>query len=135
MQIVRRRVVAPAQKTEPVAPRAPVRKRPRPIVAVPATPQAPRKPAPVEEPQHEDKGYGVDYVAVIARYKGKIRNPLTAIRAKCVECSGGALKEVTNCPVTACALYPFRMGTNPLHKKTRDRMAAEGEHDEEGDDE
>jgi len=61
----------------------------------------------------------------IARYKSKVHNPLTAIRANCVECSGGSLKEITECKVLGCALYPFRMGTNPFHKKTRERVERE----------
>ena len=70
-----------------------------------------------------------DYIAVIRRYKEKVRNPLTAIRAKCVECSGGSLKEVKACRVETCALWPMRLGVNPFHKKARDRMAAGGDHD------
>ena len=33
-----------------------------------------------------------------------------AIRAKCIDCSGGNTAEVRNCPIKKCALYPFRMG-------------------------
>ena len=43
----------------------------------------------------------------------KIVSPLKAIRAKCIDCSGGQLKEVKECIITDCPLYPFRMGTNP----------------------
>ena len=39
--------------------------------------------------------------------------PLEAIRAKCLDCSGGDTKEVKLCPMTACALYPFRRGKKP----------------------
>jgi hypothetical protein len=38
---------------------------------------------------------------------------LRAIRAKCLECSGGSHTEVADCLVKTCALYPFRMGRNP----------------------
>jgi hypothetical protein len=38
------------------------------------------------------------------------RSPLKAIRAKCLDCSGGQVKEVRQCPITSCPLYPFRMG-------------------------
>jgi hypothetical protein len=38
---------------------------------------------------------------------------LKAIRAKCLDCSGGLQSEVRDCLVRNCALYPFRMGTNP----------------------
>jgi len=38
---------------------------------------------------------------------------LKAIRAKCLDCSGGSHAEVADCLVKSCALYPFRMGKNP----------------------
>lgn len=61
----------------------------------------------------------------VARYRAKVCNYRTAIRAKCVECCCGSLKEVTECRITSCALHPFRMGENPFNKKTRERMARE----------
>lgn len=42
-----------------------------------------------------------------------IPKPLRAIRMKCVDCSGGSKKEVKECRVTHCALYPYRMGRYP----------------------
>jgi len=36
-----------------------------------------------------------------------------AIRAKCMQCSVGSPKEVKECPVKTCALYPFRLGKQP----------------------
>ena len=38
---------------------------------------------------------------------------LWAIRAKCLDCSGGSHPEVADCLVKTCALYPFRIGRNP----------------------
>ena len=38
--------------------------------------------------------------------------PLKAIRIKCLDCCESAY-EVKQCPVTTCALYPFRHGKNP----------------------
>lgn len=38
------------------------------------------------------------------------RSPLKAIRAKCLDCSGGQVKEVRLCPIATCPLYSFRMG-------------------------
>lgn len=38
---------------------------------------------------------------------------LKAIKAKCLDCSGGLRSEVTDCLVRTCALWPFRLGTNP----------------------
>lgn len=40
-------------------------------------------------------------------------NPVKAIREKCLDCSCGQIKEIRLCPVTNCALYPFRFGKNP----------------------
>lgn len=42
---------------------------------------------------------------------------LKVIRAKCIDCSGGSAAEVRECPVTRCALHPYRMGTNPHRAK------------------
>ena len=39
--------------------------------------------------------------------------PMKAIRAKCIDCSGGSYKEVTQCLVEACPLYPYRYGKRP----------------------
>ncbi len=39
--------------------------------------------------------------------------PIKAIRAKCIDCSCGQLKEVRECPITHCPLYPYRMGKRP----------------------
>lgn len=55
---------------------------------------------------------------------------LKAIRAYCLECSGGSPKEVRECSVKRCELYPFRMGSNPWRKKReisqkdREKLAA-----------
>ena len=38
---------------------------------------------------------------------------LKAIRAKCLDCSGGSRAEVEDCLVRSCPLYPFRLGKNP----------------------
>ena len=43
----------------------------------------------------------------------KCKTPIKSIREKCIDCSGGQLKEVRLCPVTDCALYPYRMGKRP----------------------
>lgn len=44
-------------------------------------------------------------------------SPLKAIRLKCLECSCGSSYEVKLCPVTKCALYPFREGRDPYRAK------------------
>lgn len=47
----------------------------------------------------------------------EITNPVKAIRAKCLDCSGGSYNEVEKCPVKDCALYQFRFGKNPYRTK------------------
>jgi hypothetical protein len=39
--------------------------------------------------------------------------PIRSIRKKCLECCCGSSKEVRLCPVTGCAIYPYRMGCRP----------------------
>lgn len=41
------------------------------------------------------------------------KNPLRAIRRKCLDCSGGSTLEVKECVMNQCALWPFRFGRNP----------------------
>jgi hypothetical protein len=41
--------------------------------------------------------------------------PLKAIRLKCLDCSENAA-EVKRCNIPECALYPYRMGSNPKRK-------------------
>lgn len=42
--------------------------------------------------------------------------PIKAIKAKCIDCSGGIRKEVELCTATECPLYEYRNGTNPNRK-------------------
>lgn len=39
-----------------------------------------------------------------------------AIRAKCLDCCCGSPAEVRRCGAIDCALWPFRMGTNPYRQ-------------------
>jgi hypothetical protein len=39
---------------------------------------------------------------------------LKVIREKCIDCSGDSLAELRYCPVTRCALHPYRMGRDPF---------------------
>jgi hypothetical protein len=39
--------------------------------------------------------------------------PVKSIRKFCVECCGGSKKEVRECIMTDCELYPYRLGKNP----------------------
>ena len=46
----------------------------------------------------------------------KILTPLRAIRAKCIDCSDGSMKEVRECVMLDCPLYPYRLGKSPNRK-------------------
>jgi hypothetical protein len=39
---------------------------------------------------------------------------IKAIRAKCLECSGGQRKEVKLCPIKSCPLWPYRLSLTLL---------------------
>ena len=39
--------------------------------------------------------------------------PLKAIRKKCLDCSYWQTKEVRECTVISCPLYPYRFGRRP----------------------
>lgn len=43
--------------------------------------------------------------------------PIKAIRARCLDCSGGSSKEVRECSFTDCQLYEYRQGHRPAEKK------------------
>lgn len=65
---------------------------------------------------------------IIQKYKDRIRNPGTAIRAHCIQCYGGMIAEVSRCPAESCPLWLFRMGKNVFHSrsvKARERKEAE----------
>ncbi len=48
--------------------------------------------------------------------RSEITNPVKAIRAKCLDCSGENAIEVAECPIQRCPLWPFRAGKNPYRK-------------------
>jgi len=50
---------------------------------------------------------------------GKRLTPIKAIRAKCLDCSAGSHKEIRECPIDRCSLYPYRMGKNPYIKRRK----------------
>lgn len=77
----------------------------------------------VKKDEEDEGGSGTDYNAVIRRYESKVKNPRTAIRARCIQCCNGQLKEVQLCPVKDCALHPFRMGENPFNLRTKAKNA------------
>lgn len=68
-----------------------------------------------------------DKSQVVLKYLGKVRNPMTAIRAFCVQCCGGYLGEISKCQNGRenakpgepwCPLHEFRNGDNPYHRRT-----------------
>ena len=38
---------------------------------------------------------------------------LRAIRLKCLDCSAGQPSEVRECRLVSCALWPYRLGSDP----------------------
>jgi hypothetical protein len=58
------------------------------------------------------------------RSLGHPESPIRAIRAKCVDCSGGSLSEVRKCPAVRCPLWPMRMGKNPFFGKRSPRSGS-----------
>jgi hypothetical protein len=49
--------------------------------------------------------------------KFRAQNPLKAIREKCIDCCCGNAAEVRKCVAVDCALWPFRIATNPFRKR------------------
>lgn len=43
----------------------------------------------------------------------EVRTPIKAIRAKCMDCTCHQLREIRECHLTECPLWPYRMGTRP----------------------
>jgi hypothetical protein len=56
---------------------------------------------------------------------GQEIRPLKAIRSKCLDCSNHQPKEVELCPVTDCALFPFRFGRRPATQAKREARRQE----------
>ena len=51
------------------------------------------------------------------------KTPIKAMRAKCIDCCCGSHKEIKECTVIDCDLYPYRMGTRPS-QETLDTLEA-----------
>lgn len=39
--------------------------------------------------------------------------PIKAIRAKCLDCTCGQVREVRECTLKTCSLHPYRLGKRP----------------------
>jgi len=48
-------------------------------------------------------------------------NRRRAIRERCLDCSAGSTKDVAECSLTDCALFPFRIGRGKQNPKVRDK--------------
>lgn len=49
---------------------------------------------------------------------------LAAVRAKCLDCVGDSPAEVRRCVLVSCALWPFRMNSNPWRKPMSEEARA-----------
>jgi hypothetical protein len=47
----------------------------------------------------------------------KVKTPIKAIRAKCIDCCCGQLQDIRECPVVTCPLWGYRMGRRPNDKE------------------
>lgn len=61
--------------------------------------------------------------SIVDKYRARIASPLTALRAYCVECQGGGVAFVRECPSTNCPIWAFRMGNNPFYNRMPDADA------------
>jgi hypothetical protein len=50
---------------------------------------------------------------IIDKYHARATTPLKAIRAFCISCMGGQVREVGRCTAPTCVLYGYRMGSKP----------------------
>jgi hypothetical protein len=53
---------------------------------------------------------------ILSRYY-RAKNPLKALRGRCLDCCCDNAAEVRKCVSVDCPSWPFRMGTNPFRKK------------------
>lgn len=63
---------------------------------------------------HVQSSLSPNYDDMENKYKKRIKNRATAIRAYCVSCQGGSVADVRICASVTCPLHPFRMGKDPL---------------------
>lgn len=69
----------------------------------------------VENILEEGDDEGSEKINPLDGFTGEeIRNPVKAIRAKCLDCSTYTISEIRNCVIKNCSLYPFRLGKNPF---------------------
>ena len=51
----------------------------------------------------------------------KVLTPIKSIRAKCLDCSCGQAKEIKECPIRNCPIWPYRMGRRPKVEESIDK--------------
>ena len=73
-----------------------------------------RQPSPY--PGDEGELIGKVPLAILSIYHME-RNPLKAIRSRCLDCCCGSAPEVRKCTAVNCPSWPFRMGANPFRQK------------------
>jgi hypothetical protein len=74
------------------------------------------EPSPIQADGGENVGKLPGFIELRdLRDLGHPESPVRAIRAKCVDCSGGNEAEARKCVAVRCSLWPFRMGVNPFH--------------------
>jgi hypothetical protein len=74
------------------------------------------EPSPIEADGGENVGKLPSFIEPRdLRALGHPERLIRAIRAKCLDCSGGVPGEARNCVAIGCPLWPFRMGVNPFH--------------------
>lgn len=56
----------------------------------------------------------LDSDPLVNKYKKRIKNRATAMRAFCIGCMGGDVAGVRVCTSLTCPLHPFRMGKDPF---------------------
>ena len=64
--------------------------------------------------------------SAVLRTLGTPETPIKAIRAKCLDCSAGNEAEIRKCPVYRCPLWPYRMGVNVFHPRSKSNAIEEG---------
>jgi hypothetical protein len=62
-------------------------------------------------------------LATVGELYGSGGAVLKAIRRRCLDCSGGSLREVRSCKRDTCPLHPFRNGKNPNIRLSPERKA------------
>ena len=71
----------------------------------------------VDAPVTLQGGSGLEFLENTSRHVSdicvEVRTPIKAIRAKCMDCTCNQPKEVRECPITTCPLWPYRMGKRP----------------------